>query len=152
LTAPERDVINGTTPDAVIVLEGGAGTLCELTFALKAQKPVFYWNATAKLRTKLASDSTQVDQFIQIALNSSTRELTSVVGITASTTASVLQEALELGLQVKTDFSGTIEELVKKVLACIGKTLPDTTFPGFKDDFESKIRFERNVQRISTCP
>ena len=52
LNHKERDAINGVTPDVLIFFAGSSGTLCELAFALNAQKPVLFWRATQTLRNK----------------------------------------------------------------------------------------------------
>lgn len=155
LTSVQRDPINGTTPDVAIVFPGGPGTLCELAFALLANKQVLYWKAAAALREELGNQTmakNRVDEFLETALRASRTELVAVCGITEHTNALMLRKSLVGGLQAAADFAGSIEQLVERAVKLVGATQTETTFPGFKDDAYSKCRFDQIVQSLSNCP
>lgn len=54
LTSCERDVINGFTPDFLVVFAGGEGTLCELAFAVLGGKPIIFVHSRSLFKTRLA--------------------------------------------------------------------------------------------------
>ena len=61
LSKNERNLINGVTPDVLLMFEGGPGTLSELVFAFAAHKPVLYIGSTTALdaamrKTEAVSD------------------------------------------------------------------------------------------------
>ena len=45
----DRDPINGTTPDILICLAGGPGTICELTFGIVAGREVVFHEQSAQM-------------------------------------------------------------------------------------------------------
>jgi predicted Rossmann-fold nucleotide-binding protein len=48
----QRDAINGVTPDVLIALKGGKGTLTEIAFACVAKRPVLLLNSKEHLKAK----------------------------------------------------------------------------------------------------
>jgi predicted Rossmann-fold nucleotide-binding protein len=151
LTSFERDPINGLTPDALIVFQGGRGTLCELAYAAAANKPIRYYKSILQLRNKTAEhlgDGALKDVFGEAL------QKYSVVGgktIVFSDLARELSRALDAALS--DDLSA--EEIVR---ASVEDTFQGQTelgpigFPGLWGDVESsKARFESIVQRICRC-
>ncbi len=69
LTNYQRNPINGFTPDAVVVLEGEAGTLAELGFALAAERSCYFVGSTEPLREFLGKGRAKVKAAIQTGLN-----------------------------------------------------------------------------------
>jgi uncharacterized protein (TIGR00725 family) len=57
LESSERNPITGMTCDAMIVFEGGAGTLAELGFALAAEKPILFVGSIESLRRNAKIES-----------------------------------------------------------------------------------------------
>jgi predicted Rossmann-fold nucleotide-binding protein len=152
LTHKERDAINGVTPDVLIFFAGSSGTLCELTFALQAGKPVLFWKARQTLteRHRLHTKDGEIDEFLTVALNACRVKLGSVEGIGDNTTMRLLNERLAHGLKGAADFTGNVSDLVREAVRLAdGSRGGPSGFPGFRDEPNSKDRFERIVERIS---
>jgi predicted Rossmann-fold nucleotide-binding protein len=147
----ERDAINGVTPDVLIFFAGSSGTLCELAFALQAQKPILFWRATETLRSKQRAHVADGDMafFLTSALQACREKLGVVPGISHETTVPSLLSTLALGLSRATDFSGDVNELVGEAIRQAGLPKGPTGFPGFRGEMNSKARFEEVVERIS---
>lgn len=67
LKSAARNVINGSTPDVIIALEGGAGTLTEVGFALYHNRPVIFLNSFEHLGRAFADESADFDDKLQTA-------------------------------------------------------------------------------------
>ena len=61
----------------------------------------------------------------------------------------MLLNTLKVGLKNALDFSGSIDSLVDAAIRCAGNPRPDTAFPGFQGDQNSKSRFDVIVRKIS---
>src|SRR5262249_9439081 len=147
----ERDAINGITPDALIFFAGSSGTLCELAFALHARKPVLFWRAVPTLRDKHKKHilDGEISSYLAPALSPCTKKLAPGAAFANDVTASSLASTLSNGLEQAADFAGSIEGLVAKSIALAARPTDETTFPAFRDEPNSKARFEQIVQRIS---
>ena len=147
----ERDAINGVTPDVLIFFPGSSGTLCELAFALNAQKPVLYWRAVEMLKTKFRTHvkDGELSFYLASALKACTEKLGPKTGFSKETTVLSLFSILSSTLEGAADFSGNIEDLVPHALRLAGSPTRSTGFPGFRDEVHSKGRFEEIVERIS---
>jgi predicted Rossmann-fold nucleotide-binding protein len=66
LTSHERNLINGATPDVLIALAGGPGTVSEALIALSLGRPVIYLNSLHVLR---AQDQSQVRAILEDVSN-----------------------------------------------------------------------------------
>ncbi|HEX9256560.1 MAG TPA: hypothetical protein VF938_13495, partial [Candidatus Angelobacter sp.] len=94
LGSVERDPITGTTPDVLVFFAGSCGTLCELAFALQANRKVLFWKAVPKLLEKYDKHTerdTELDQVLRTGLEACRSKLSSVQGITADTTVATLK-------------------------------------------------------------
>ena len=61
----DRDPINGTTPDVLICLAGGPGTICELAFGIAAgREVVFHEHSAQMLLDQCRSRRTQIQQIL----------------------------------------------------------------------------------------
>jgi predicted Rossmann-fold nucleotide-binding protein len=153
LDGKERDAINGVTPDVLIVFAGSCGTLCEVAFAVRAKRPVLFWNAVQMLRERYEEHTTkdrEMDEFLNTALTACNTKLTSVGGITIDTTVAMLRQTLEDQLRQARDFIGNYTQLVNKALELAGTPKDQSGFPGFRDERGSKQRFEEILRRISS--
>lgn len=92
----------------------------------------------------------EVDEFLAAALSACRTKLGSVSGVQSETTVSSLRRTLLSGLAQAEDFSGGIDDLVAESIRPVGKPLGASGFPGFWDELNSKERFERIVERISS--
>jgi predicted Rossmann-fold nucleotide-binding protein len=152
LHSAERDAINGVTPDVLIFLAGGSGTLCELAFALQATKPVLFWRAVQPLRARYqecVTGNSELEQFLAGALTASRKKLASVAGITDKTTVRSLMELLHGRLHQAIDFTGTIEQLIAEARSMASVSAPLSGFPGFRHIHGTKDTFEQIVTAIS---
>ena len=70
--------------------------------------------------------------------------------MTVNTTVSTLKKDLEDALQRTVDFPGTISDLVLEAARYAGVPTGPTGFPGFRDEPESKGKFEQIIERLST--
>jgi predicted Rossmann-fold nucleotide-binding protein len=144
LTSFERDPINGLTPDALVVFQGGRGTLCELAYAAVALKPIFYYKAVEQLRRKTKEHLADgiLDAVFKEALGQY-----SVAG-ERKINCSDLVKALSLELETAKD-SFEIEEIVSASIQTVFEgqhRLECTGFPGLHGE---KERFENIVENIS---
>jgi predicted Rossmann-fold nucleotide-binding protein len=147
----ERDAINGITPDALIFFAGSSGTLCELAFALHAPKAVLFWRATQILQNKFKEhfEDGEVDSYLSSALAACKTKLGSVSGVDSDTPVSALRATLSRGLASAEDFRGEIRDLVAESIRRANNPSGASGFPGFREERNSKERFELIVERIS---
>jgi hypothetical protein len=146
-----RNVINGLTPDVVVVFGGSRGTLAEAAFAATAGKPtLFYAGALARLRRNCTeyfgqADSPDVERF----LGGPPRHWPQLQG--HAWTSDALRSTLNALLDEATDGPGGDAELVEQSVALVRAKGPpaQSGFPGLPGDDASKARFESEIERIS---
>lgn len=68
LSSAGRNPVNGMTPDAVLVFQGGPGTLAELGFALAAEKHVLFVDAVDGLVAALKFNSSKFREILLAGL------------------------------------------------------------------------------------
>ncbi|MDB5289129.1 MAG: hypothetical protein JWL69_370 [Phycisphaerales bacterium] len=152
LSGKERDAINGMTPDVLVFFAGSSGTLCELTFALLAEKPILCWKATKVLHAKFKEHTTRddaIDDYLHDALEACRTKLVSPTGVTRDTSVDMLKVMLDNKLRGASDFNGTIDQVVNAAMNLITMPLSDSGFPGFQSEPGSKQKFEAIVRSIS---
>jgi predicted Rossmann-fold nucleotide-binding protein len=139
LTSYERDAINGMTPDALVVLCGGAGTLCELAFAAVATKPIRFFRSVAMLRA-MRDDRVQRAKLIE-ALNAACARYPLVSP----------KEALrELDACLRgTDEPGDEAAVVHAALAAVPAGLRESSFPGIPGHPDLAEHFDGCLRAIS---
>ena len=145
LKSEERDLIVGVTPDAVLVLGGDAGTLCELGFALAAGKIVLFANSVKKLRKKL--QAAEVREKLETYFCTAIAKYPNVplVGLTSTCLMELVQAALN-----SSDEGGNSSYIVNRATALVtDRGLSERSgFPGLpsigidksKTDFEQLLR------------
>lgn len=152
----ERNVINGVTPDVLIVMGGSRGTLAEAAFALAAKKKLFFFtDATDReggvvrlrhnYRKHLEGDTEDSETFFDRALAKFPDAWES------RPTTQSLKRDLERSLAAAEDWSETADDLiVAAVSAAGGKTQSkETGFPGLPGDADSRRQFHRILSEIS---
>ncbi|MBR1214657.1 hypothetical protein [Bradyrhizobium sp. JYMT SZCCT0180] len=149
-----RNVINGLTPDALVVFGGGRGTLAETAFAVAANKPMFFCDLPAS-RDRLIKNfskyfvdgensSTDVDLYLRSPLQA----------YHDAWKRSLSVDDLKSGLDnfLKTAPTAIApDELVKACIAAAKDAARGPTgFPGLPDHPETKPLFEAVIKRISS--
>jgi uncharacterized protein (TIGR00725 family) len=144
-----RNVINGLTPDVLVVFGGGAGTLAEAAFAIAAGKPLFFHAAVHRLRENVAKyfGRQAEDDYAGTYL----RAPLSIYDIAGKRrTADELLQPLTEMLERATDAHEHADELVARCIAEIGSsTAGPTGYPGLPADAGSKDRFRQLVEAMS---
>lgn len=143
LTSEERDPINGLTPDALFVLIGGSGTLCELAFAVAGGKGLIFLDSSAIMLDKFKERSGtagELDKILKAALGKFPG-----VDINEQYHVGELKRSLGVVLRCAVDAYGAPDEIVKHVANhYASKELGDTGFPGLRPDVEgTKQRFRK---------
>jgi hypothetical protein len=72
-------------------------------------------------------------------------------GIQSTTTTASLQEILSENLAVGKNFDGDLQEMVAESFRLAGSPVGESGFTGFREEPESKGRFEAIVGRISNA-
>jgi hypothetical protein len=149
-----RNLINGVTPDVVVVFGGSRGTLAEMGFAAVAGKRLFFYGgnrggAVARLRRNLASTLKQDPADIDCFLRQPLAAFPSAFG--RPVTATEVLALIDSTLQTATDWEGSSQDLVE---CCVRQVSPDTLnaktgFPGLPDQPDACARFDAAVERIS---
>lgn len=149
LTSEGRDPINGLTPDALFVLRGGSGTLCELAFAVAGGKRLIFLDSSTIMLEKFKERSGQdgdLEAIFKAALGKFPRaDNIEQFGIHA------LKRSLGVVLGCAVDAYGGPDDIVKHVVnTMLLKKLGDTGFPGLLPDVEgTKLRFRNWLMRAS---
>jgi hypothetical protein len=150
-------VINGLTPDALVVFGGSKGTLAEAAFALAARKPLFFCHLPSdqvsgrllrnfhKYFATSAGNRTDLETYLVKPLEAFQEEWNPMPSIAR------LTNALVDFLNVGSNPTGTAREVVKRCIAAVGDVnlLDKTGFPGLPVDPTARDRFEEIVRRIS---
>jgi predicted Rossmann-fold nucleotide-binding protein len=149
LTSEERDPINGLTPDALFVLIGGSGTLCELAFAVAGGKGLIFLDSSAIMLDKFKERSGiggALDEVLKAALGK-------FPGADDNGQYHIdeLKRSLGVVLRCAVDAYGAPDEIVKHVANhYASKQLGDTGFPGLLPDVEgTKQRFKEWLMMAS---
>ena len=154
-----RNVINGVTPDVIVVFGGSRGTLAEAAFALAAEKKLFFFSGqngggVARLRRnfeKYFIDNSTYQNCVDLYLSDPLRIFPRAWASppTQETLLSLLAKALENAK----DWDGSAEELVQVCLAAVPEKdlLGPTGFPGLPHDPQAKDRFESAILTISNA-
>jgi uncharacterized protein (TIGR00725 family) len=150
-----RNVINGVTPDVVIALEGGAGTLSEIAFAHYAKTPIVFLASLESLRQnlKVLAQASKLEKILRAAeaqyptLNN--RQLIHATALTE------LQELLGSELAKGNCISSSADEnaggAVEKALGLInsgGKLAYNGKFPGIAGHPEIQREAEAELRKI----
>jgi hypothetical protein len=151
-----RNLLNGVTPDIVVVFGGSRGTLAEAAFAMAAGRPTLFFGgeagepAVVRLRRNFEryfarGDSTDVEMYLNQPLQH-WRDLHR-----PPVTARQLRELLCERLRTAADWPASAEALAQH---CVEQfvsldSLPPTGFPGLPGEPDSRQRFEQEVARMS---
>jgi uncharacterized protein (TIGR00725 family) len=148
-----RNLINGLTPDVVVVFGGGCGTLAEAGFAAAAGKPIFFLGSGADCLERLKRNyqkcyvidaAKNVDLYLDAPLR--TFHSPAIKGWTPDD----LRNRIQAVVSRSVEWNESASHLVSQCLDSIGATdLPLTGFPGLPSEPGSKARFESEIQRIS---
>lgn len=158
-----RDPITGAAADAIIVLQGGVGTLIEVSFAAHTKRPHIYWRSRNALRAKKAIEQATVTRKLERAL----REYSCLVPApTAFDLEQILSQTLD-GVAPFTnndrdgdDATGLVAEVLRRARASLGlaagsrTTRARTNFlglPSFGGDppqCDWRDKFERYISRL----
>ena len=152
LTHNIRNVVNGLTPDVLVIFGGGGGTLAEAAFAVAANKPIFFCDLPAShtrlvrnFKKHFVDSKDDVDLYLQAPLAAGTyrdawhRPLT----------VNELKNGLANFLKITPGAFGPVELVKKCVAAAKDAALGPTGFPGLPKAPETKARFEAIIKRIS---
>jgi uncharacterized protein (TIGR00725 family) len=148
-----RNLINGVTPDVVVVFGGGCGTLAEAGFAAAAGKPIFFLGSKAECLERLqrnyqkyyvANAAENVDLYLDAPLRRF--HSPAFTGWTPEALKNRIQDVVGQSVE----WNGGASQLVRRCLDCLGATnLSVTGFPGLPSQPGSKSRFESEIRRIS---
>jgi uncharacterized protein (TIGR00725 family) len=153
-----RNVINGLTPDVLVVFGGSMGTLAEAAFALAARKPLFFCGLpTCAVIGRLlrnfrdcfsdrdGANNEDVDIFLRDPVNAFPNAWNDPPSVAE------LKEGLANLLTNASNSAVSQTELVASCIAAATNLGPtgQTGFPGLPGDSTAKARFEANIERIS---
>lgn len=141
-----RNVINGLTPDVIVVFGGSRGTLAEAAFAKAAGKRLFFCNSLARLRSNLREHFAQLtgenfETYFEAPLEIYPR------AVGTARTAKGLLALIGQTLEEAVD-DGSVDHLIERAVQRTEVTGP-TGFPGLGGDPSSKERFEAIVAQMS---
>lgn len=152
LTHYVRNVINGLTPDVLIVFGGSKGTLAEAAFAVAANRPLFFAGPTSDVADRLDKNfdkyfrtNGDVDEYLQKPLNAYRQAWR------CSPTVEELKRGLDSLLKNARKRTLAPTELVARCKDATAKVslLDPTGFPGLPNQPSSKTKFEAIIRRIS---
>jgi uncharacterized protein (TIGR00725 family) len=152
-----RNVINGVTPDVLVIFGGGKGTLAETAFALATGKPLFFCDPTrgtvvkrllANFRRDFVSDSVGdevINQYLRQPVN------TFPGAWTVQPSVENLKTRLEDLLMQPQDTPVSAGALVARCItaAAASSPLDRTGFPGLPGNATAVARFDEIVERMS---
>jgi uncharacterized protein (TIGR00725 family) len=147
LEPEERDLIIGITPDAVIVLGGKSGTLCELGFALAAGKVVLFANSLGKLREELKDPKIGKELETNFCRAIAKYPNVPIVGLTGM----CLMEFVQTALNSCQDEDGNGSDIVNRAIALAMDRGPlgRPRFPGLPGIDKSQTDFEQLLHHMS---
>lgn len=154
LSSPERDVITGVTPDVLLVLCGGTGTLTEAAFAHLLHRPILLVNSRQHLRAKLKEHRPsgplfggdgKLDEYLCQAIAA----YPTVNGIVAN------KALLEMGLEAELDHAEEypeekIDSVIERAIAlAMAAGFTETpVFPGLPRDPTVADKFKRGLDAM----
>lgn len=143
LTSKERDLINGATPDAIIALNGGDGTLCELGFALAAKRNVLFANSIEALSDSFKKKESKLRDYFDEAL--AKYPALPAFGVTTENLIKQVQGAL----LTSKDEEGSVADVIEKAInSARSRSSGEFGFPGLPGDPESRRKFERLLRHL----
>jgi hypothetical protein len=154
-----RNVINGVTPDVIVVFGGSRGTLAEAAFALAAGKKLLFFSGqdgggVVRLRKNFEKyfkkDSMHQD-YIDLYFSHPLRVFPNAW--TSTPTQENLLSLLWTTLRDAEDWAGSVDELVQACLTAVPNKdlLGPTGFPGLPHDPKAKDRFESAILTLSNA-
>jgi uncharacterized protein (TIGR00725 family) len=156
LTHNVRNVINGLTPDVLVVFGGSRGTLAEAAFAVAANKPLLFLGPTNDVADRLVSNfntyfdgnvsgNAHVDEYLREPLNAYQNAWP------RPPTVDRLKRGLANLLKSAVRRTVAPAELIARCKQATAKVdlLGPTGFPGLRNESSAKCRFEAIIQRIS---
>jgi len=153
LTHNIRNVINGLTPDVLVIFGGGGGTLAEAAFAVAANKPIFFCDLPAShtrlvknFKKHFVDSEEDVDLYLQAPLAAGAYR----DAWNRPLTVDELKNGLANFLKIAPAAFGPTELAKKCVAAAKDAARGPTGFPGLPKALETKARFEAIIKRIST--
>jgi predicted Rossmann-fold nucleotide-binding protein len=142
----ERDPLNGMTPDIVVVLRGGTGTLLEMTYASASEKPVIFLDSSNALGKKV--EVHRRDGKLQNCLLTALKYYPLVRGklLSANDLNRILDEALVNAREMRADDLSVLSNAVSR----LPTELQPSGFSGIPQNDEVTIRrFNEIVTKIS---
>lgn len=145
-----RNFINGRTPDVVVAFGGSRGTLAEIAFALKSDRPViFAAESLARLRARFQEffgEPSRITEDRHIYFDEPLNAYREAIGLDCNSInlLEMLTTTLHTASEV-VDIAGALDSLTGE-RAVLDE---ETGFPGLPGDAESKARFESIVRAIS---
>ena len=155
-----RNVINGVTPDVIVVFGGSCGTLAEAAFAAAAGKYLFFYSGQGgggvdRLRRNFEKyfnihnpdNQRDIDIYLSQPLS------LFLDAWTNRPTRESLLSLLETTLDIAEDWKESVDELVQACISAVPDkdSLGSTGFPGLQNDPKAKDRFESEIIRISNA-
>ena len=156
LTHNIRNVINGLTPDVLVIFGGGEGTLAEAAFAVAANKPMFFGDLSAsrnrliKNFKKYFVDGANSERDVDLYLRAPLAEDAYRDAWNGPLAVDELKSRLDSFLTNAPTTAVAPTELVKACIAAAKDAARGPTgFPGLPDNPETKPLFEAIIKRIS---
>jgi predicted Rossmann-fold nucleotide-binding protein len=151
-----RNLLNGVTPDIVVVFAGGRGTLAEAAFAMAAGRPILFFGgeaeepAVVRLRRNFEryfsrGDSADVEMYLNQPLQH-WRDL-----YRSRLTTCQLRELLCERLRTAADWPDSAEALAQHCVEQFAslESRPPMGFPGLPGEPDSRLRFQQEIARMS---
>lgn len=135
LTSAERDCITGTTPDALIILCGGTGTLTETAFAEIVGRPHLLMASRGHLLRKSREHGKAGDGKLEAFFNEASSVYVNLTGRCFS--VADLESALDRSLDHCPDYSEGSEDAAVDEAIRLGSAATcgcETSFPGLPQD------------------
>jgi uncharacterized protein (TIGR00725 family) len=151
-----RNVINGLTPDALVVFGGSQGTLAEAAFAGVAGKPLFLTNSSTEVQrlrdnfNKYFALDDGPDGPVNEYLCLPVHAYRHAWGRPPPSTIELKAKLIEF-LATDPDLEKGPAELVALCIAAVPSTATsgETGFPGLPSDPDAKARFEKIIVQLS---